>query len=102
MYDIKCVYIEPQRNPMFIPVYFGFDTRNNTPTRILGAEPTILGANPDHDLVLLGICQTDVYHLPLNTNNMLDSFNKDDNIRGPLLIMKTDEGGDPIDCDVDL
>ena len=102
MNDIKCILIEPYKAPIYITVHFGFNSCDNTPSHILGGSPTILGANHDQDLVLSGRNQHEVNSFPLNTNSLLDSFNMEENLRGPLLIMKTNEHGDPINCDFDI
>lgn len=105
MNDIRCILIEPHKDPVYINVHFGFEPRDNTPSYILGGSPTILGANPDEDLVLFGRNQNEVnfpYWFHIHTNSILDSFNMEENLRGPLLIMKTNLGGDPIDCDFEF
>lgn len=96
--NLKCMLCIPESD-VLQEIYVNFDMYNtnyhDTPTSILGGVPTIVGAKPDDDLILLGLNQ-DV-ETNINNHTYLDSFNKDDIIKGSVLIIKTNTYGDPID-----
>tara|TARA_Y100000389_G_C17261488_1_gene413245 strand:- start:252 stop:560 length:309 start_codon:yes stop_codon:yes gene_type:complete len=102
MTTIKCILCYPNDQvPLYVNVNFDLivDNHDDTPSKLLQGSPTIVGARPENDLLLLGIDQTTL-NLPLNSFPLFDSFNKDDELRGNILIIKTNEDGDPIDIDI--
>ena len=63
-------------------------------------SPTIIGAWPAKNLVLLGSSKRD-FTKPLDCDLIKNSFNYDiDDLYDNMLIVKTDDNGDPIDCNL--
>jgi hypothetical protein len=71
---------------------------NLTPIHILKGSPEIVGAWPEMDYVLLGSSENIIDKMT-NTNNNLNKFNHRDQLKGDLIVVKTNEEGDPIDLE---
>tara|TARA_Y100000816_G_C25795713_1_gene416873 strand:- start:146 stop:403 length:258 start_codon:yes stop_codon:yes gene_type:complete len=64
-----------------------------SPSELIG-DFTICGACPDMDLVMM---KSTIPNTEKNENNFFDMFNKDEEIYGDVVIVKTDTMGSPID-----
>lgn len=94
----KCMFVT-HNNVNNVIVNFGIHTNcENHVNNILNGEPTIVGACPEEDLIVIGNKhnQSDNSNTIENTNKYLDKFNKDV-IKGDVIIMKTNTRGEPID-----
>lgn len=99
--SVRCILCSIDTSPSYVNVNFDLivDNDDHTPTKLLKGSPTIVGAKPESDLLLLGIDQT-MTNLKTNRFDYFESFNKDGELKGDILIVKTNEDGDPIDIDV--
>lgn len=68
----------------------------NIPSKLLKGTPEIVGALPEKGYVLLGAKQTNP-ELYCNTNEYFKDFNHDGNLKGDILVIRTNDNGDPID-----
>jgi hypothetical protein len=73
-------------------------TTEDTPSKILKSTPEIVGAWPENDYVLLGTTQS-LSSLYDNENEYLNGFNHDGHLKGGILVIKTDEAGNPINIE---
>lgn len=97
---VQVLYITKDRMDT-IDVDFGMNPiYEKTVNHILKGEVTIVGAYPDKNLIIVGnkIQQTSGYN---NTNPFLDDFNKDE-VKGDVVVMKTNDIGEPINIDHSL
>lgn len=74
---------------------FGTNVRHvtyNHPSDLFAGQVTIVGANIEHGYVLItdNVQQDDV----LTTNEIIDSCEKDNDLHGYILIVKTNEDGE--------
>lgn len=68
--------------------------KGKTPKDILKGDLTIVGSCGEGDIVLLGTDNGE----ELNTNEVLKRMSVDiKGVKGPVLMIETDENGDPID-----